>query len=155
MYKPGIENRVANVLSRRATPSELYAISALVPSWLDEVTASYTTDPRAQELLQRLALSPSVEPHFELRQGILRHKGHIWIGANIVIFTIVSLLRSTRRLWVATRAFQQPITALSSCSRGRASNCRCSSMFSLAQPVSRLNQTGLATPATCRRCLSR
>lgn len=82
VYKPGTDNRVADALSRRTVSAEVLAISTPVPSWLDEVVASYAEDSQAQDLLKRLAISPSAEPHFKLHNGLLRHKGRLWIGAN-------------------------------------------------------------------------
>jgi hypothetical protein len=58
------------------------AISALIPSWLDEVTDTYSNDPKAQELLTKLAVSPIAQPYYSLQQGLIRHNGHIWVGAD-------------------------------------------------------------------------
>lgn len=40
------------------------AISAPLPSWLEEIKTSYATDPKCQSLLTKLALSLDAEPHF-------------------------------------------------------------------------------------------
>jgi len=49
---------------------------------LDEVVASYTDDTKAKDLLNHLAISPSDEPNYELHQGLLCHKGRLWISAD-------------------------------------------------------------------------
>lgn len=77
MYKPGEDNRVTDALSRRGHETQLLSISSAVPSWLEEVSASYTDDPKAQGLLAKLALSDTAVPNFSLHQGLIRHKGRI------------------------------------------------------------------------------
>lgn len=74
VYKPGFDNRVADALSRRGPVVDLSAISAPVPSWLEDVKASYINDPKAQELLTKLAVSSTADPHFTLHQGLLQYK---------------------------------------------------------------------------------
>lgn len=82
VYKPRTDNRVADALSRRSHPVDLLSISTAVPSWLDDITASYASDPKAQELLAKLSVAGSAGPNFSLQQGLLRHHGRIWIGAD-------------------------------------------------------------------------
>lgn len=69
VYKPGADNRVADALSRRGHTSELNAVSSAVPSWLEEISSSYTDDPKAQELLPKLAVSNEPDSPFSLRQA--------------------------------------------------------------------------------------
>jgi hypothetical protein len=80
VYKPGSDNRVADALSRRAVPEDALAISAPVPTWLDAVLTSYDGDSKAQDLIKRLSLSSTAEPNYELRNGLIHHKGRLWIG---------------------------------------------------------------------------
>lgn len=77
IYKPGIDNRVADALSCRDHSEELSAISAPIPCWLSDIQRSYDSDGRAKELLTKLAVSASADPHFTLHHGILRYKGRI------------------------------------------------------------------------------
>jgi hypothetical protein len=46
------------------------------------VAASYVSDPKAQQLLQQLALAPASLPDYTLSAGILRHKKRIWVGPD-------------------------------------------------------------------------
>ena len=85
VYKPGTDNRVADALSHLGHPEELSAVSAPVPSWLDAIIHSYNSDARAQELLTKLAVSENSEPHFSMHQGLLRYKGHIWVGTDVIL----------------------------------------------------------------------
>lgn len=83
VYKKGSENRVADALSRRPSDRyELHAVSAVTPAWLTKVVAGYSTDPKAQQLLAELVLSPDAVPNFQLHSGVLRYKGEIWLGNN-------------------------------------------------------------------------
>ena len=52
------------------------------PVWLQEVFNSYAVDSKAQQLFTRLAVSQPDEDGYSLHEGLIRHKGKIWIGAN-------------------------------------------------------------------------
>jgi hypothetical protein len=80
VYKKGTENCVADALSRRPHP-KLSAISSATPAWLSDVYSSYANDPREQDLLIALSVKPDSVPHFSLRQGLLRYKDKIYVGA--------------------------------------------------------------------------
>jgi len=81
VYKPGNENQVADALSHRGHESELHAISAPVPLWLEEIIKdSYATDSKCQSLLTKLTVSPDADPHFKLQQELLHYKGRFWVG---------------------------------------------------------------------------
>lgn len=80
-YRPGTKNRVVDALSRRIDP-ECHAVLVVVPQWLLDVQSSYSQDTAAQSLLSKLAIAPSVVPHFTLVDGLLKYKGRIWVGAD-------------------------------------------------------------------------
>lgn len=82
VYKPGADNRVADALSRRSHEPELFLVSTVVPSWLEDIVASYASDLKATELISKLAISPSADSHFTFQQGLLRRDGRIWVGAD-------------------------------------------------------------------------
>lgn len=77
---------VADSLSRVGHLMALQAISEVQPMWIQEVINSYIADPKAQELLSKLALH-SPESGFYLHQHIIRQKGKIWIGSNSALQT--------------------------------------------------------------------
>ena len=56
LYRKGNENGVADALSRRQHPEQLLSVSSIKHQWLEQVVTGYQTDPRAMELLQRLAV---------------------------------------------------------------------------------------------------
>lgn len=79
-YKKGNENGVADALSRRyEDSSQLLAISAVVPSWLEEVLATYEGDPVAMEWLPKLAMGTE-HPKYKLQNGILYFDTKIYVG---------------------------------------------------------------------------
>jgi hypothetical protein len=77
IYKKGVENRVADALSRRVPDqAELSAISLVIPDWL----LSVQLWPEAAELIGKLSLDSSTVPNFIWDKGLLRYKSKIWIG---------------------------------------------------------------------------
>jgi hypothetical protein len=83
-YKKGITNAAADALSRCQHSSELLAISAAVPSWLDKLVSGYTDDASTKKLWTELSLSGTNAEGFELRDGVIRKKGRVWVGGNSV-----------------------------------------------------------------------
>lgn len=80
-YKKGKENLVADALSRK---NQLYALSSVTPKWIAEVEKSYEQDPKCKELLEKLLLSPNrTDQHDVLHNGLIRHKGRIYIGNDV------------------------------------------------------------------------
>jgi hypothetical protein len=68
----GIHNGATEALSRMPTEvSPLFAITIVQPSLLCSAIASYSTDTRAQQLLQLLALDPASSHSYTLDHGIL------------------------------------------------------------------------------------
>jgi hypothetical protein len=86
IYKQGIENRVADALSRKSSHAmECAALSVVSPSWIQEVVSGYDKDAHALYLVTKLSIDPNAVPHFTLNSGLLRYKGRVWIGDNPVL----------------------------------------------------------------------
>lgn len=83
VYKKGITNNVVDALSRHPAPSQIMAISTAVPQWLISITEAYAQDNKAKDLLQQLGVTNAPVGHFTLHQGVIKHKGRIWIP-NVV-----------------------------------------------------------------------
>lgn len=50
------------------------------PSWLQEIIHGYTSDTNSTDIVQQLTIDPKSKPPYSLVNGLLRHKGCIWIG---------------------------------------------------------------------------
>jgi hypothetical protein len=87
VYKKGVENRVADALSRVGAMMELAVISEVQPVWIQEILNSYETDVEAQELITQLLVHSPNEQGFSLQQGIVRKGDRIWIGSNSALRT--------------------------------------------------------------------
>lgn len=97
VYKKGVENSVADALSRRPHPtSHCFAASSCTPQWLEDVVAGYADDPAALELMAKLSLHPESVPHFTFTNGVLRYKNRIWLGNNSALQQkVLTALHST------------------------------------------------------------
>lgn len=83
-YKKGSTNAAADALSRcqHVSTDHVLSISSCTPSWLGNLQDSYTKDPDTTKLLAESAITTNNDAGFSLQQGIIRYKGHIWIGNN-------------------------------------------------------------------------
>ena len=87
VYKKGVENVVADALSRVSYLMALSQVSEVQPLWVQEVLNSYETDMEAQELKTQLLIQSPNEQGYSLHQGIIRRNGVIWIGDNSALRT--------------------------------------------------------------------
>lgn len=86
VYKKGVENIVADALSRRPQSEavemlQVAAVSTVKPIWLEEVVRGYQNDEEAQQLITTLALGKPIA-NFTLKDGLLRYKNRVWLGHN-------------------------------------------------------------------------
>ena len=64
--------------------------------WLEAVVESYSHDERAQQLIAKLAEAPDSVADFTLRDGLLRYKCRIWVGADPELHTrLITAVHST------------------------------------------------------------
>jgi hypothetical protein len=96
VYKKGIDNKVADALSRvpSDTSYDIAALSVIKPLWLQDIQSSYT-DTLSLKLLSALSVS-SPQGLYTLHDGLIRYKGRLWIGTHIPLQTkILSALHSS------------------------------------------------------------
>lgn len=74
-YRPGLENRATDALSRISSPVELSALT--IPEMLDvqKISAQVDGDPLLSKLKQELQANPDSHPRYSLEQGRLLFKG--------------------------------------------------------------------------------
>jgi hypothetical protein len=81
VYKKGVDNQVADALSRRThDQEELCMVSSPTTAWLQSVQDSYSSDPAAKEILSKLAVNKDLVPNYQLNQGVIKYKSRIWVG---------------------------------------------------------------------------
>jgi hypothetical protein len=87
VYRKGIENTVADALSRVHHLCLLQAVSSVKPSWIQELLNAYATDAKAQQLLAQLSIKSPDDKGFSLDQGLIRFQGKLWVAQNSALQT--------------------------------------------------------------------
>jgi hypothetical protein len=83
IYKKGTENGGGDALSRQCSDElQCCAVSHCTPEWLQELVVSYDQDSDTKELLTKLSLHSGQLDPFSLQQGVIRHKGRIWLASS-------------------------------------------------------------------------
>lgn len=80
-YKPGLENRAADSLSRCYDEIEMNTIVS-VPLWADKqkLLDELANDPYVQKLTEEVQQAPDKKPGFEVKQGVLFYHGRLVIS---------------------------------------------------------------------------
>jgi hypothetical protein len=52
---------------------------------LSDVVTGYTQDPKAMKLLTELAATATPDGPYQLQDGLIKYKGHIWLGSNTAL----------------------------------------------------------------------
>jgi hypothetical protein len=81
VYKKGTTNMAADSLSRR--PQALNAVSMVTPKWMEVVIEWYTKDAKTKQLYAELSITKTNDQGYSLVDGIIRHKGKIWLGTHV------------------------------------------------------------------------
>ena len=82
-YKSGIDNVVADALSRVFSASLLLmAISNIQSDLMELIARSWTTDPHLQHIIEQKQINVVSFPKYQLQDGQLRRKGKLVVGAD-------------------------------------------------------------------------
>jgi hypothetical protein len=86
VYKKGVNNRVADALSRMLThvvqEAACHALTVCHPKWIEYVETSYASNPHVNEIIAKLMVDANAIPHLSWAKGILKYKSRIWIGED-------------------------------------------------------------------------
>ncbi|CAH9132841.1 unnamed protein product [Cuscuta epithymum] len=85
-YKKGLENKVADALSRRDQQEDnvinsCSTITLIQPVWQEELSLSYKGDMEAEEAILHCVSTPYNMSYFSYCNGLLRYKGKLYVGA--------------------------------------------------------------------------
>lgn len=80
-YKPGLENKAADALSRCYDEGEMTAIISY-PLWVDrqKLLEEISKDPYIQQLINKVQETPENNPGFVVKQGVLLYQGRLVIS---------------------------------------------------------------------------
>lgn len=92
VYKKGLDNKAADALSRQSTFADLNAMSASTPRWLEIIVEGYHQDPQTRQLLTKLSITGANDKGFALVDGLIKHKGKIWLGNHLEAHQAVMLV---------------------------------------------------------------
>lgn len=86
VYKPGLDNKAADALSRKVEVKELYAVSVSTALQLEEIASEVDKDPELQEIIHAWKQDPQSQPEFSVVQGRLLRNGKLVIpkGSSLV-----------------------------------------------------------------------
>lgn len=87
VYKKGQDNKAADALSRQSHDRELHAISVSTPKWLETLIEGYQKDQHKKDLI----ITGSNDKSFTLVDGVIKHKGRIWLGNQTNAHQVVLL----------------------------------------------------------------
>ena len=87
-YRPGLENKATDALSRIPRNAKLHAIS--IPSWVDwaQLRSDIRKDPQLQQILNSLSQDPSAKPGWELFHGNLFYQGKLALLQKLKLMTL-------------------------------------------------------------------
>src|ERR1044072_9526555 len=85
-YKPGLENKAADALSRCYDDAEMAAM-VHNPLWVDKngILEEIKQDSYVQQLLAKIEKDPNSKPGFSVQQGVLLYQGRLVLGANSAV----------------------------------------------------------------------
>lgn len=83
-YKPGLENKAADTLSRCRGDMEFSALLSYYPTWLDgeKLLQEVRQDTMLQKTAKELQMNPDMKVGFTVQEGILFYQGRLVLSPN-------------------------------------------------------------------------
>lgn len=88
-YKPGLENKAADALSRKAEVAELYAVTVATALQLEEISGAVDNDEELQKLITELQEDPAKHPDYSWVQGRLLRQGKLVIPKDSPLVKVI------------------------------------------------------------------
>src|SRR5690606_21437427 len=79
VYKPGLDNKAADALSRRTGVRELFAVSVTTALQLEEIASEVDKDQELIKIMEELRQREGTHPDYSVVQGRLLRKGKLVI----------------------------------------------------------------------------
>ena len=89
VYKPGLENKAADALSRIVGVKELFAVSVVQALQLEEIASEVDKDQGLQRLIAEWKEDPAKHPDFVLVQGRLLRKGKLVVPQSSSLVGVI------------------------------------------------------------------
>lgn len=88
-YKPGLENKAADALSRKDAALELSALTISTAIQFQDIKKEVAQDEMLKKLVQELAADPKSHPDYTMAQGRLLRKGKLVLPKELKVIGIV------------------------------------------------------------------
>ena len=88
-YKPGLENKAADALSRKAEITELFAVTVSTALQLEEIGGEVDKDEELQKLIAELREDPNKHPEYSWVQGRLLRQGKLVLPRGSPLLRVI------------------------------------------------------------------
>ncbi|XP_023644452.1 uncharacterized protein LOC111832374 [Capsella rubella] len=88
-YKPGLENKAADALSRKEVVPSLFALSVPAAIQLEEICVAVDRDPELQKVIKELSADKATHPDYSMVQGRLLRQGKLVIPKGSLITGLI------------------------------------------------------------------
>lgn len=98
-YKKGIDNAVADALSRRGNAnvetsncddsSQYAATSSLISQWLHTIEEEANTEDKLQEIIQQITSNMLSPKHWRYETGVIFYKDRIYLHSESVLIPVM------------------------------------------------------------------
>ena len=78
LHKKGKDDIAIDALSRKDEESLSFAVSVVVPEWLNEIQSEYAENPETSAIIN----NPVQDTKYEWRNAVLWYKGRIYLSSN-------------------------------------------------------------------------